>query len=92
MIPRMTIPEKSLGCGACRDAPAIFPLTMAFQPVVDVQTHRIVAHEALVRGIGGEGAADVFARVTEDNRYAFDQACRVKAIELASRLHMDCTR
>jgi EAL domain-containing protein (putative c-di-GMP-specific phosphodiesterase class I) len=54
---------------------------MAFQPIVDVETGRPFAFEALVRGAGGEGAADVLARVTPENRYAFDQQCRVAAIE-----------
>jgi EAL domain-containing protein (putative c-di-GMP-specific phosphodiesterase class I) len=83
--------KRQTGCGACRDGADIFPLSMAFQPVVDVQTRRIVAHEALVRGPGGESAAQVFAQVTDENRYAFDQTCRTKAIDLASRLGMDCT-
>jgi len=63
-----------------------FPFTMAFQPIVDIVARRIVSHEALVRGPNGEGAGFVLARVNRENRYAFDQSCRVKAIELASRL------
>ncbi len=59
---------------------------MAFQPVVDIQTSEIVAHEALVRGVNGEGADFVLSQITAKNRYAFDQACRVCAIELASSL------
>ncbi|WP_093333803.1 EAL domain-containing protein [Sphingomonas rubra] len=54
---------------------------MAFQPIVDVRTGRPFAYEALVRGANGESAADVLAQVTADNRYAFDQQCRVAAIE-----------
>lgn len=54
---------------------------MAFQPIVDIRTGEPFAHEALVRGVEGEGAADVLARVTPENRYAFDQQCRVAAIE-----------
>jgi EAL domain-containing protein (putative c-di-GMP-specific phosphodiesterase class I) len=56
---------------------------MAFQPIVDVAAGSIWGYEALVRGLNGEGAGDVLAAVTEENRYRFDQACRVKAIELA---------
>lgn len=59
---------------------------MAFQPVVDLPANRIYAYEALVRGAGGEGAGTVLAQVTPANRYAFDQSCRIKAIELATRL------
>jgi EAL domain-containing protein (putative c-di-GMP-specific phosphodiesterase class I) len=83
--------KRETGCGACRDGAEIFPLSMAFQPVVDLQTRRIVAHEALVRGPAGESAGHVFAQVTDENRYAFDQACRTKAIDLASHLGLDCT-
>ncbi|MDO1584335.1 EAL domain-containing protein [Rhizobium oryzicola] len=59
---------------------------MAFQPIVDLKTGNVFAHEALVRGISGEGATTVLRQVNDDNRYAFDQQCRVKAIELASKL------
>jgi EAL domain-containing protein (putative c-di-GMP-specific phosphodiesterase class I) len=62
---------------------------MAFQPIVDLQAERIDAYEALVRGLDGAGAAQILARVHDDNLYSFDQACRVRAIELASRLGMD---
>jgi EAL domain-containing protein (putative c-di-GMP-specific phosphodiesterase class I) len=63
---------------------------MAFQPIVDLLEHRIDAQEALVRGPVGEGAQTVLSQVTDENRYAFDQACRVKAIQMASDLKMDC--
>jgi EAL domain-containing protein (putative c-di-GMP-specific phosphodiesterase class I) len=62
---------------------------MAFQPIVDLQNNRIDAYEALVRGPTGEGAGYVLGQVTPDNIYAFDQACRVKAIELAAVLNME---
>jgi len=61
---------------------------MAFQPIVDMRQRTVVAHEALVRGTDGSGALSVLERVTPENRYAFDQSCRVKAVELASRLGM----
>lgn len=35
-------------------------------------------------------AAEVFRHVNDGNRYRFDQACRVKAIELAARLDIQC--
>lgn len=56
---------------------------MAFQPIIDLAEGRIWGYEALVRGRDGQGAAAVLAAVTDQNRYRFDQACRVKAIELA---------
>ena len=76
-------------CQACQSPEEIFPFTMAFQPIVDVQECRIDAYEALVRGLDGEGAGQVLARVNAENVYKFDQACRVKAIEMAARLGMD---
>ncbi|MEI7607434.1 MAG: EAL domain-containing protein, partial [Rhodospirillaceae bacterium] len=63
--------------------------TMAFQPVVDVEARRIYAYEALVRGPNGESAASVLSQVTDDTLYAFDQACRVKAIGAAARFGLD---
>ena len=56
---------------------------MAFQPIVDIETGRAWAYEALVRGPNGEGAGEVLAAVTPENRYAFDQQCRVAAITQA---------
>jgi EAL domain-containing protein (putative c-di-GMP-specific phosphodiesterase class I) len=59
---------------------------MAFQPVVDAVDRRVYAYEALVRGAKGEPARTILDQVTAENRYAFDQACRVKAIEQAAAL------
>lgn len=74
-------------CSACRDGVKLdFDFTMAFQPILDMAELKPWAYEALVRGPEGQGAGWVLDQVTEDNRYAFDQACRVKAIELAARL------
>jgi len=63
-----------------------FQFDYAFQPIVNLQTSCVIAHEALVRGPAGESAASVLAKVNEDNRYRFDQACRVKAIKAAAAL------
>ncbi|GAB3753057.1 EAL domain-containing protein [Lysobacter olei] len=83
------IDNKAKGCGQCRDAePLAFEFSYAFQPIVDVTTRSVFAHEALVRGVAGEGAAGVLSRVTDDNRYQFDQACRRRAIEIAAHLGM----
>jgi EAL domain-containing protein (putative c-di-GMP-specific phosphodiesterase class I) len=77
-------------CSGCRDdLPLGFAFEMAFQPIVDVSAQRIWGHEALVRGPNGEAAPSILANVTEDNRYRFDQLCRVKAIEAAGRLFDD---
>jgi EAL domain-containing protein (putative c-di-GMP-specific phosphodiesterase class I) len=73
-------------CSGCRDGAALgFDFSMAFQPILDLETGAPFAFEALVRGPAGEGAAEVLALVTPENRYAFDQQCRVKAIETAVR-------
>jgi EAL domain-containing protein (putative c-di-GMP-specific phosphodiesterase class I) len=81
--------DRDGGCGGgCGDG-SQFSFVMAFQPVVDVEAGTIYGYEALVRGPNGEGAASVLAGINEDNRYAFDQACRVKAIETAARLGLD---
>jgi EAL domain-containing protein (putative c-di-GMP-specific phosphodiesterase class I) len=68
------------GCQGCRSEGHTFDIAMAFQPIVDAETGRPFAFEALVRGSNGEGAGEVLARVTPENRYAFDQQCRVAAI------------
>lgn len=62
--------------------------TMAFQPIVDLERCEVLAFEALARGPRGEPAAGVFAHVNPADPYAFDQACRAKAIDLAARLGM----
>jgi EAL domain-containing protein (putative c-di-GMP-specific phosphodiesterase class I) len=78
---------QSTSCEGCRGGAGFeLPITMAFQPIVDVNTGRVFAHEALVRGEDGAGAYEVLSQVSEENRYAFDQACRVKAIEMAADL------
>ena len=75
------------GCQGCqRDNGFPIAFSMAFQPIVDTRAHAVFGHEALVRGVAGEGAGSVLSMVDADNRYWFDQACRVKAIELAARL------
>jgi EAL domain-containing protein (putative c-di-GMP-specific phosphodiesterase class I) len=61
---------------------------MAFQPIVDLARREVYAHEALVRGISGESASEVLSRVSASDRFAFHEACRVKAIEIASTLGM----
>lgn len=74
-------------CNRC-EGELPFEFTMAFQPIVDVSMARIVIYEALVRGPQGESAWSVISQVTDELMYRFDQACRVKAIEMASALGM----
>jgi EAL domain-containing protein (putative c-di-GMP-specific phosphodiesterase class I) len=57
---------------------------MAFQPIFDLASGAVFAEEALVRGLKGEGAQTILSRVDDANRYAFDQQCRVKAIEMTA--------
>lgn len=88
-MPALPSPPPPLSCRACREGAGLpFTFSMAFQPIVDVATRELFAYEALVRGPGGEGAATVLDQVNDGNRYQFDQAARVKAIELAAKLGM----
>jgi EAL domain-containing protein (putative c-di-GMP-specific phosphodiesterase class I) len=76
-------------CDNCVNPASLgFQFDYAYQPIVDLRTQTVFAHEALVRGPNGEGAMTVLTQVNEDNRYRFDQACRVKAIKGASQLGM----
>jgi EAL domain-containing protein (putative c-di-GMP-specific phosphodiesterase class I) len=82
---------RQLGCSQCLEGnPLDFEITMAFQPIVDLKTKTVYAYEALVRGADGAGAGAVLSRVSNENLYAFDQTCRVRAVQLASQLGIDC--
>ncbi len=85
----MASARETIRCKSCQDGPPAPPFTMAFQPVIDLLCNRIEAYEALVRGLKGEGAYTVLAQINNDNRYSFDQACRVRAIELACALGLN---
>ena len=75
------------GCGGCGSGKDLgFDFTMALQPIVNMTTRQVVAQEALVRGLEQQGAAAVLEQVTDDNRYLFDQMCRIKAVQLGARL------
>ena len=66
-----------------------FPaLRWHFNPIVDLESGDAYAYEALVRPPVGGSAAQILEQIDEHSRYAFDQACRVKAIECAARLDM----
>ena len=72
------------GCVGCREGAGwTSAIRMAFHPIIDLWSGRPYAYEALVRGPNGEGAGHVLGQVTEENRYGFDQACRVAAIREA---------
>lgn len=76
-------------CSQCKDKDNLgFDFTMAFQPIIDWQTKTIFGYEALCRGPNNESAYSVISQVNDDNRYVFDQLCRVKAIALAAKLNL----
>ncbi len=82
---------QELACAECANGqPLGFDFTMAFQPIIDLNKEKVFAYEALVRGINGEPAGEIFKQVNEDNLYRFDQTCRVKAVKLAADLQIDC--
>jgi EAL domain-containing protein (putative c-di-GMP-specific phosphodiesterase class I) len=95
---RLADSPPSTPCAGCRDGTGFtLPISMAFQPILRIggdatpAPQAIFAYEALVRGADGAGAGTVLAQVDTGNRYAFDQTCRVKAIELAAALRLPAT-
>ena len=78
------------GCNNCKDKLELgFDFTMAFQPIIDCAAKQIFGYEALVRGPNNESAYSVISQVNDENRYTFDQLCRIKAISLAAELKLD---
>ena len=81
---------KSVGCKDCRNLDQLdIKFTMAFQPIVNLRDKTIFGYEALVRGPNEEGAEFVLSQLTDTNRYKFDQAIRVKALDLAKKLNLE---
>jgi EAL domain-containing protein (putative c-di-GMP-specific phosphodiesterase class I) len=76
-------------CQACRIEVSLPAITMAFQPIIDIERAEVFAYEALVRPPNGGTAADVLGQIGPEMRYAFDQLCRVTAIDQAARLGME---
>ena len=66
------MPSKKARCKACRTDVSLPDFTMAFQPIVDIETGLVYAYEALVRPVGGGSAAQVLGQINDENRYAFD--------------------
>jgi EAL domain-containing protein (putative c-di-GMP-specific phosphodiesterase class I) len=70
----------------------------AYQPIIQASTQQVVGHEALVRGLDGESAATVIAAISNEHQYAFDQACRARALQTAAQLgfegdlHLNCSQ
>ena len=71
------------------DSSTEFDVSFAFQPIVDIASHRVFAYEALVRGRSNEPAGAVFETVDESRLHAFDRAARVQAIGLAAVLGLE---
>ena len=87
------LPLLRSGCANCQTDPAwAVPFTMAFQPIVHMPSGTVFAQEALVRGQAQESAAVVLGQLTPETMYAFDQACRVRAIEMAALLSPEAQR
>jgi len=81
--------SSKIGCADCLSSPELnFEFTMAFQPIVDLKNGTIFAQEALVRGLNNEPAGSILGQITDESRYRFDQACRVRAIQLAAELRI----
>jgi EAL domain-containing protein (putative c-di-GMP-specific phosphodiesterase class I) len=80
---------RDLSCKQCIESVDLgFDFTMAFQPIIQCSSKSIFGYEALVRGLQNESAFSIIARVNDDNRYRFDQLCRIKAIALAAKLNI----
>ncbi|HSG88104.1 MAG TPA: EAL domain-containing protein [Pseudomonadales bacterium] len=90
MQPSDLPPFDPVTCAICQNGAGLdFGFSMAFQPIVDAVSRTVFAFEALVRGTSGESAGTILSRVNNQNRYRFDQACRVRAIELAAGSGME---
>jgi EAL domain-containing protein (putative c-di-GMP-specific phosphodiesterase class I) len=80
---------KAVGCKECRDLDALgINFSMAFQPIVNAENNTIFGYEALVRGINNESAWSILSQLNDSNKYKFDQAIRVKALDLAKKLNL----
>jgi EAL domain-containing protein (putative c-di-GMP-specific phosphodiesterase class I) len=80
-------PLPAIDCHGCRQEASLpFDFTIAFQPIVDLAKGEVFAHEALVRGTEQQSAASVLGQVNDENKYAFDRECRVRAIEMTAAL------
>ncbi len=64
--------------------------TFAFQPIVDLQDRSVVAYEALVRGIGGEPAAEILAAMGQARSRDMNAILQQRALEIATGLGLDC--
>ncbi len=82
------ISKIETGCSKCGELKD-FDFSFAYQPIVDVSDKSIFGYEALVRDRVTKTAKAVLDKVNDENRYAFDQSCRTKAISMANQLGLD---
>lgn len=64
--------------------------TFAFQPIVDLRDRGVIAYEALVRGIGGEPAAEILAAMGQARSRDMNAILQQRAVETATGLSIDC--
>ena len=67
------------------------PFAIAFQPILDIATGKILAQEALLRGVDGEPADRVLWGVPPARRHHFDAEIRARALAEARRLGLAAT-
>lgn len=85
VFPVEEIEQGCTKCGTFKES----DFTFAYQPIVDISKQEIFGYEALVRDRVTKTAKAVLDKVNAENRYAFDQTCRVKAISMANQLGLD---
>lgn len=70
--------------------------SFAYQPIVDGRSGKTRGLEAFLRGVSGESARSIIDKVRPENQFAFDQACRIRAIEMGvglagtADIHLNC--
>ena len=64
--------------------------SFAYQPIVNVRTRTVESYEALVRGPGGRSAGEVFSKISEADKYRFDEMLRISAVKLAGEIGIKC--
>lgn len=63
-----------------------FDHSIAFQPIINIPDKTIYGYEALVRGTNNEEENFVLSQLNDSNRFQFDQANKIKAIQMAKSL------
>ncbi len=66
------------------------PFTHAFQPIIDMDNHKIFSYEILVRGENNEPAATIFKQLKKEELAAFDQINRASGLTMAASLGIEC--